>query len=303
MSRRCRICVVGSVNMDLTIRAARLPRPGETLAGRDFQIGPGGKGANQAVMAARLGAHVAMVAKVGTDAFGQRALANLQAEGIDTSHVLINAACPTGLAAILVDDAGQNSILVVPGANEHLRPEEVSLAAEVIRHADIVLCQLEIPLAATLTALRFAKSAGVRTLFNPAPAQALPEEVLRLTQIAVLNETELEFLTGATISSPQDAIAAGRSLLERGPESVVVTLGAAGAVFLHGATAVQEPAPAVKAVDTSGAGDAFIGALAVALARGVELHEGVRRANQVAALTVTRLGTQASFPSSEQLQI
>src|SRR5207237_10796204 len=191
-----RICVVGSANVDLTFRTPRLPAPGETLAGRSFHLGFGGKGANQAVMAARLGAHVALVGRVGHDLFGEQTARHLRGQGVDTAHLRADARHPTGVASIAVDDRAQNCILVVPGANAGLTPADVRQAADAIRAAAVVLCQLEVPVDAVLEAFRVARGAGVRTVLNPAPALPLPDELLRLTDLCVPNETEAEQLTG-----------------------------------------------------------------------------------------------------------
>jgi ribokinase len=295
-----RVCVVGSCNIDLTFRTARLPRPGETLAGRAFLLGFGGKGANQAVMAARLGAAVAMVGKVGRDVFGERALANFRDQGIDTTHVATDEQEATGTAAILVDDAANNCILVVPGANQGLGPADVRAAAAVIEAADVLLCQLEVPVETTLEAFRIARAGGVRTVFNPAPAAELPDELFRLTDLCVPNETEAEQLTGVSVSSVGAATEAGHALRRRGADRVVVTLGERGAVLVDAEGVGHIPAPAVRAVDPSGAGDALIGSLAVFLAEGLPLRAALLRANGVAALSVTRDGTQAAFPTREE---
>jgi ribokinase len=297
-----RVCVVGSSNIDLTFRAARLPRPGETLAGSGLQVGFGGKGANQAVMAARLGARVAMVGRVGRDVFGEHMLANYREQGIDTTFVAVDASRPSGAAAIVVDDAARNCILVVPGANGALTPADVTAAAPAIRGADVLLCQFEVPLEATLEAFRLARAAGVRTVLNPAPVVPPPVELLRLTDLCVPNETEIELLTGRTVASAEQADAATRALADCGPHAVILTLGERGALVLEAGTALTVPAPAVTAVDPTGAGDAFIGGLAVFSARGLALPEAARRACAVAALSVTRPGAQASFPSQPEAE-
>jgi ribokinase len=302
MNDRPRICVVGSSNVDLTFRTPRLPRPGETLTGTGFQLGFGGKGANQAVMAARLGAHVSLVSKIGRDAFGEQTAENYRAQGIDTRHVLTDEQRPTGLAAILVDDQARNCILIVPGANLGLTPEDVRTAATSIREADVLLCQLEVPVETTLEALRLAKAAGVRTVLNPAPAVPLPEEAFRLADLCVPNETELELLSGCAVADPAEAEVAARVLLGRGAGRVIVTLGERGALIADAGSAEHVLAVPVAAVDSTGAGDAFIGSLAVFLAEGRPLPEAVRRANAVAALSVTRPGTQTSFPLRAEVE-
>lgn len=296
-----RICVVGSSNLDLIFRTARLPRPGETLAGQSFQLGFGGKGANQAVMAARLGAQVTMVSRVGSDVFGEQTIHNYQQHGIDTSQVRSDAEQPTGTAAIVVEDSGQNCILLVSGANATLSPEDVRAAAGIIGQCGILLCQLEVPMETTLEAFRVARAAGVRTLLNPAPAAALSEELLRLTDLCIPNETEAEMLTGQRVTSPEEARTAAEMLRQRGAGAVVITLGAQGVVIVDESWE-HLPATPVRAVDASGAGDAFIGALAVSLLEGLPLRQAAQRAQQAAALSVTRPGTQASFPTRSEIE-
>jgi ribokinase len=296
-----RIAVVGSANVDLTFRTPRLPQPGETLAGHGFHLGFGGKGANQAVMAARLGASVALVARVGADAFGQEMLRHLGAEGLDLTHVQSDRQQPTGTAAIVVDDAARNCILVVAGANHALSPADVQQAAPVIRSAAFVLCQLEVPLPAIQETFRIARAAGVATVLNPAPAALLPDDLLALTDLCAPNETELEQLTGQRAGSLDEVGVAARMLLRRGAKAVAVTLGERGALLVEGDRATHVPAPAVRAVDPTGAGDAFIGSLAVFRAEGHPLPEAARRACAVAALTVTRPGAQSAFPSRAEV--
>jgi ribokinase len=290
------ICVVGSCNVDLTFRAARLPQSGETLHARSMQVGHGGKGANQAVMAARLGARVAMVGRVGRDAFGEQAMAHYRTEGIDTTHTRIDAEQSTGTAAILVDDQANNCILVVPGANGAVSSEDVRAAESVLASSGAVLCQLETPLDATLAAFRLARAHGVRTILNPAPVVELPDELLQLTDLCIPNETEAERLTGVVIRTLEDAEKAAAALRQRGPRTVLLTLGNRGA-WLQEESGQHIPSITVDAVDTTGAGDAFIGALAVFLNEGRSLSEAARRAAAVAALTVTRAGAQNSFPT------
>jgi ribokinase len=297
-----RICVVGSANVDLTFRAPQLPRPGETLAGTGFQIGCGGKGANQAVMAARLGGRVVMVGRVGRDIFGEQTLANFREQGIDTSGVLVDEKSPTGTAAIVVDDAAQNCIVVIAGANGRLSPADVRGAAATIRGADMLLCQLEVPLETTLEALRMAHAAGVRTILNPAPAQRLPAEVFPLTSLLVPNETEAETLTGVTVAGPGEGEAAARIMQGWGVPSVIITRGDQGVCLLESGRAEHLETVAVKAVDPTGAGDAFIGSLAVFWGRGLPLRQAAARASAVAALSVTRPGTQTAFPTLAEVE-
>jgi ribokinase len=301
-SSASRICVVGSSNMDLTFRMSRLPRPGETLAGHTFKLGFGGKGANQAVMARRLGARVSMVTRVGNDVFGEHTLQNYQKQGIDTTHVLRDKERGTGTAAILVDDKGQNCILIVLGANEALSPQDVRAAESVIRESSLVLCQLEVPLEATREAFLLARAAGVRTILNPAPAIPLPDELLRLSDICIPNESEAELLTGQRVTTPDEARAAATILQQRGAGAVLVTMGERGVVVAEDGWE-HIPATPVQALDASGAGDAFIGSLAVFLLEGIPLRQAARQANRVAALSVTRHGTQTSFPTRSEIPL
>lgn len=296
-----RITVVGSSNIDLLSRVPRLPKLGETLVGESFQLGYGGKGANQAVTAARLGAQVTMVTMVGRDVFGEGTLKNYREQGIDSTFVRFDETRASGVAPIFVDDAGRNFIVIIPGANDALSPEVVREASAAITGANIVICQLEVPIAATLEAFKIAKQANVFTILNPAPAAPLPDALLELTDILAPNETETELLTGRPVHSEEEAEVAARQLLERGPKTVIVTLGERGALVADGQTVRHAPGVKVKAVDSTGAGDAFIGSLATFLGEGIELEGAVRQANAVAALSVTQGGTQTSFPRREQV--
>jgi ribokinase len=291
-----RICVVGSSNIDLISRVPRLPMLGETLIGHSFHIGYGGKGANQAVMAAKLGAQVTMVTKVGRDVFGEGTLKNYAEQGIDTRHVLFDESLFSGVAPIFVDDAARNFIVIVPGANLGLLPADVHAARDVILAADLVVCQLEVPVETTLEAFRVAKTGRCRTVLNPAPAAELPDELLRLTDICAPNETETELLTRQPVRSIAEARAAAKVLLNRGPGVVILTLGERGALVVEGDQMEHVPGISVAAVDPTGAGDAFIGSLVVYLGEGLSLHDAVLRANAVAALSVMKVGTQVSFP-------
>lgn len=292
-----KICVVGSSNIDLISRVPHLPRLGETIVGHSFHMGFGGKGANQAVMAAKLRAQVTMVTKVGRDVFGENTLSNYRQQGVDTTHVLFDDERFSGVAPIFVDDNAQNFIVVVPGANMGLSPADARRAAPAIQAADVLICQLEVPVETTMEAFRIAKAAKVRTILNPAPAAPLPDDLLGLCDLCVPNETETESLTGRPVATVEDAAVAGRILLGRGPRVVIITLGARGALMLDGGEMRHIPSVKVNAVDPTGAGDAFIGSLAVFLAEGASPVEAVGRANAVAALSVTRIGTQVSFPS------
>ena len=297
MPTPAKICVVGSSNIDLISRVPRLPKLGETMTGHSFHLGYGGKGANQAVMAAKLGARVAMVTKLGRDVFGDDTLKNYQAHNIDTTFVLFDPDHASGVAPIFVDDHAQNFIVIIPGANAQLAPADARAASSAILSAEVVICQLEIPIATTLETFRIAKSGNVRTILNPAPAATLPDELLQLTDLCIPNETETELLTGASVQNLDDAKIAARKLLERGVGTVVLTLGDRGVLIVEKKSAEHLPSFKVNAVDPTGAGDAFIGGLAVFLAEGLVLRDAARRANAIAAQSVTQIGTQVSFPT------
>ena len=296
-----KIVVVGSANTDMMVQVVHLPLPGETVLGGKFVKARGGKGANQAVAAARLGAQVAFVARLGRDAFGQEAAAAYQADGINTDYVAWDDQAPSGVALIMVNEAGQNIIAVAPGANGRLAPNDVMAAERVIKEADGVLLQLEIPLETVWTAVKLARRYGVRVIVNPAPATQLPAELLKSVDILTPNEGEVTVLTGGYSTS--DALDAASLLYHHsGVQTLVVTLGAKGALVIDHGKKMTVPGFAVKPVDTTGAGDAFNAALAVALGRGEQLVEAVRYANAVGALTVTRLGAQSSLPTEEQVR-
>ena len=299
---RPKICVVGAANLDLISYVPRLPRMGETLHGTRFHMGYGGKGANQAVMAAKLGGDVAMVTKLGQDIFGENTLKNFQSWGINTQHVLFTDQAFSGVAPIAVDPDGHNAIIIVTGANDLLTPAEIEAARPVIAGAQIVVCQLEIPVETTLAALRIARQEGVTTIFNPAPARSsLPEELYQLSDIFCPNESETELLTGLPVSNEQEVQAAARALLRQGAGRVILTLGERGSLLVTAGESIQVPATPVKAVDSTGAGDAYVGSLAYFLARGKSLTEAMRRANHIAAISVQYSGTQTSFPAAADL--
>jgi ribokinase len=296
------IVVVGSSNTDMIIRLSRIPRPGETILGGRFLTAAGGKGANQAVGAARAGGKVAFIARVGKDVFGDQAVAGLRRDGIDVRKVFRDAAAPSGVALIFVAEDGENSIAVAGGANARLSSADVRQAGALIRSAAVLLAQLETPLAAVRTAAELAVRAGVPVILNPAPARALPDSLLRLISIITPNETEAELLTGIEITDEAAAAKASQALLLRGARAVILTLGARGAFLADGKRAQLVPGFRIKARDTTAAGDIFNGALAVALAEGQELPDAVRFANAAAALSVARLGAQPSAPTRLEIE-
>jgi ribokinase len=294
-----RIVVVGSINMDLVARVPHLPRPGETVHGRTFSQVPGGKGANQAVAAARLGAAVTMIGRVGDDAFGQQLIASLKAQGVQTQHLQETPNCPSGLALIGVEDSGQNAITVIGGANQRLTLVDVGMHSATIAAADALLVQLEVPLLTVLGAVHIAKQHGVLTILDPAPAPAspLPEQLYTVDLISP-NQSEAESLTGVAVATIADAARAAAVLHKRGVRLVVIKLGEQGALASQlGSKAIHVPAPQVRVVDTTAAGDAFTAALAVALVEGRSLADATRFACAAGSLATTRPGAQDAMPS------
>jgi ribokinase len=295
-----RIVVVGSVNVDMVVKGPRLPAPGETVVGGRFVMAGGGKGANQAVAAARLGARVALIAKVGRDIFGDQAIESFRRDGIDTAGVLRDPDQATGVALILVDSGGENLISVASGANYALTPEDISQAADRIAAADVLMLQLETPVDTVCRAAEIAAAAGVRVILNPAPAADLPDGLWPHVSCLTPNESEAERLTGLPVGDEAGARRAAEKLLAMGVGAVVVTLGARGALLVDGRGVSLVPSRAVEAVDATAAGDAFNGGLAWALASGMDLPAAVRQACLVGALSATRLGAQPSLPTYEE---
>jgi ribokinase len=295
MARTPRIAVVGSANTDLITFSDAFPRPGETLFGQNFDLGFGGKGANQAIAARLCGADVVMVARVGSDLFGEATIKNFASFGIDTTHVQVVQGVPTGVAPIFVEPSGQNRIIVVKGANDRLMAADVDAAAAQLRAVDTIIVQFEIPLETIYHTVRFARAHNIRCIVNPAPA--LPAELAQLAaaDYFIPNETEAELITGLAVHTVAEAGACAAALLQKGFRRVVLTLGARGSLLATAAGSRHVPPYQVTAVDTTGAGDAFIGSLAVFLAEGIAEQEAVARANLYAALSTTRVGTQKSF--------
>jgi len=302
MKAQPHIVVVGSANVDLTTITDQFPRPGETIFGREFHLGFGGKGANQAVAARLCGAQVSMVARLGDDLFGEASIRNFNDRGVDASHVTITPGVSSGVAPIFVDSAGQNRILVVKGANDRLLPADVDAASELLRGADCVVLQLEIPIETVYHTLRFTRRHGIRTILNPAPAQALDLAEVANADYVIPNETEAEALGGVPVTNIEDARVCAANLLAGGVRRVLITLGANGALCAGGEGSRHIPAHTVQAVDTTGAGDAFIGSFACFLASGYDEAEAIARANVYAALSTLSVGTQMSFVTLDQFQ-
>ncbi|AJY65955.1 ribokinase [Burkholderia glumae] len=298
-----RVAVVGSLNMDLVVRAPRLPKPGETLSGHGYAQAAGGKGGNQAVAAARLGARVAMLGRLGDDANGAALRAALEAEQIDCAALATSAGVPTGVALIVVDDASQNAIVIVAGGNGLVTPEDVAAHDAMIAAADVLVCQLETPLPAVRAALEAGRRHACSVVLNPAPALApLPDGWLPLVDWLIPNEIEAAALTGVAIATPADAELAARQLAQAGARNVIVTLGGQGVVARQADGSTRHyPAPKVEAVDTTAAGDTFIGGFAARLAAGETPDEAIRFALRAAALSVTRAGAQPSIPTLQEL--
>jgi ribokinase len=296
------ITVVGANMIDLIAYVPRFLNVGETLHGTEFVMGYGGKGANQAVMAAKLGTKVVMVTKVGEDVFGGGTTENFVKYGIDTTHVLSTSAAFSGVAPIAVVPEGLNEIVIVSGANNLLTNDEIQAASSEIAKSAYLVCQLEIDLHLTLKALQIAREMGTPTILNPAPAvSSLPDEIYGLTDIFCPNETETEILTGMKIDSVASAERAGKLLFERGVKTTLITLGEKGCLIVNSEVSIHIPAPKVKVVDTTGAGDAFVGSLAHFLALGLDLEQSATRAVKVASISVQNRGTQASFPELKDI--
>jgi len=295
MAKRPRIAVIGSANIDLTTFTSRFPKPGETIFGDSFDLGFGGKGANQAVAARLCGADVFMVARVGSDLFGPATIDNFGKMGIDATHVKQLPGVSSGVAPIFVEPNGQNRILVVKGANDRLMPADVDAAADMLTKADCIVLQFEIPLQTVYHTVRFARENGIRCIVNPAPAQPVDLKALEGLDYFVPNESEAETITGMPVRNLEDAHKCAEKLLTGGMKRVILTLGANGSL-LASREGMQHVVPfTVKSIDSTGAGDAFIGSFAVFLGEGLPELEAVRRANLYAGLSTTGVGTQKSF--------
>jgi ribokinase len=295
MAKRPRIAVVGSANIDLTTFAERFPKPGETIFGQSFNLGFGGKGANQAVAARLCGADVFMVARVGSDLFGPATIENFRKQGIDASYVKQVEGVSSGVAPIFVEPSGQNRILVVKGANDAIKPADVDAAADMLKSGDCIVLQFEIPIETVYYTVAFARKHGIRCILNPAPAQAVDMAALKELDYFVPNEHEAETITGAAVKTVDDASRCAAKLLAGGIRRAIITLGAHGALLAGREGSEHVAAFPVNCIDSTGAGDAFIGSFAVFLGEGIPEKEAVRRANLYAALSTTGIGTQKSF--------
>ena len=297
------IVVVGSLNMDLVVRIPQIPRPGETLLGGVFNTFPGGKGANQAVAAARLGAHVTMIGCVGGDAFGKEMRDTLIAEGIDTTHILVQEESATGVALIQVDENGQNSIAVASGANFQLTNADVEKAMQSIGDIDVLVMPLETPLETIYTAAKIASLRGAKVLLNPAPAQALDQDLLELVDVLLPNEHEVALMVGLPpLQSAADVRIAAEKLLSLGTRNLLVTMGGQGAILFDGKTELNISAYPIQAVDTTAAGDCFVGALAVGISEGKSIPLSAEFASAAAAISATRNGAQPSLPHRDEVE-
>jgi ribokinase len=297
-----RITVLGSINMDLVVRCAHLPIPGETIIAQSSAEIPGGKGANQAVAAARAGGEVTMIGRVGDDAFAGRLAANLRRENVNTANVIETDKCASGIAVVAVEESGENAIMVVPGANGRVTSEDVDATADIIRKSELLLLQLEIPLDAVLAAIAIATEAGVRVILDPAPMpSSLPEKTLNV-DIICPNQSEASAIVGRTVHTVEDALDCVSRLHDRGAKHVIVTLGGDGAVVSDGNSTEWIQPLKITPVDSTAAGDAFAGALAVRLAEGASLVEAARFASAAGAIAATRVGAQPAMATRSEIE-
>jgi ribokinase len=301
MMSKC-ITIVGSLNMDLIIQTERIPDPGETILGGKYHTAPGGKGANQAVAAARLGGQVAMAGRLGPDAFADELRQGLSAAGVDHKFIIRDDEAATGVAFIVVDDHGENSIVVASGANMRLTPADVESAEEVIANSSVLLLQLEVPLVTVNQAAQLAHKHNVPVVLNPAPAQNLSHQLLNQVNILIPNETETAILTGMPVSTMNEIRTAASAVHEMGPQTVIITLGWRGAFLSSTEESEFIPSFRVPVVDSTAAGDAFVGGFSVALTEGKSLADAVRWGNAAGALTTTKLGAQPSLPTRREVE-
>lgn len=297
-----KIIVIGSSNTDLSIKTARIPEPGETVLGGTFMMAYGGKGANQAVAAARLGGDVAFLTKVGDDMFGEQSRKHFIEEGLPEAHLLVEKGTPSGVALITIDEKGENCIVVAPGANNALTKEDVEAIREEIAQADYLLLQLETPMEVVEYAVELASACGTKAILNPAPAAPLSKKLLSQLYMITPNRTECQLLTGLEIHNEQEAAQGAQALLDAGVQNVVITLGSKGALIKNSEICTLVPACKVEAIDTVAAGDVFNGAFCVALSEGRSLEESARFAAKASAIAVTRMGAQTSIPYRREIE-
>jgi|TARA_Y100000310_G_scaffold296794_1_gene329350 ribokinase len=297
-----KIVVVGSINTDMIVKIPRIPKPGETILGGKFSTAAGGKGANQAVAAARVGGDVTFIARVGNDIFGKQALEGFESNNINTKYIKMDSTEPSGVALIFVDEKGENSIAVASGANSKLTPGDVTEAEEVIKSADVLLMQLETPMGSIKRIAKIAKEAGVKVILDPAPARPLDNALLSTLYIITPNESEAELLTDIPVTDFPSAEKAAFILLDRGVEVAIITMGSKGALIKTRELTKIVPGFKVNAVDSTAAGDVFNGSLVVAMAEGKTLEKTVQFANAAAALSVTKLGAQPSAPKRVEIE-
>ncbi|CAN5452014.1 ribokinase [soil metagenome] len=298
---KSKITVIGSSNTDMVIQTSKFPAPGETIIGGKFFMNPGGKGANQAVAAARLGGRVSLIAKVGDDIFGKQSMDNFEKEGIDTSCMATDKDYPSGVALITVDSKGENHIVVASGANAHLNPQDIDAAMHVLENSSFVLMQLEIPLATVEYVAKTCFQKNIQVILDPAPAQTLSETLLQNLYLVTPNKTEAEQLSGIKVNNRSEAEKAAEKIIEMGAKNVIITLGSEGALIKNMEMTKFIPAPIVEPIDSTAAGDIFNGALAVALSENYSLEEAVEFANKAASISVTRMGAQSSAPYKNEV--
>ena len=295
-----KICVIGSLNMDLVVNVENMPKKGQTLIGSDFKEVPGGKGANQAVAMARLGGDVTMIGKVGTDSFGQTLIDALKNDNVDTTYVHKENG-PTGVAMITVDKNAENAIVVAPGANFKVSKNDIDKNIEAIKESDIVVVQLETPLDTIKYTLKKAKEFGKYTILNPAPAVKLEDSIIENVDLLTPNETELEILSGVSINNEDDILDAAKTMIEKGVKELIVTLGSKGSLYINKDKSMFKKSYKVEAVDTTAAGDSYTGALSVAFSKNEDIETAMDFASIVGALCVTKEGAQSSLPTLEEV--
>lgn len=301
MSGKKNVVVIGSSNTDMIIKMTRIPKPGETVLGGKFFTAAGGKGANQAVAVARAGGNVTFIARLGDDPLGRQAVNGFIKDKINTDYILLDKTTPSGVALIFVAQDGENSIAVASGANANLSPSDILKAKTAIASADVLVMQLETPLETVKKAASIAAAKGVKVILNPAPGRALDKNILQYVSVLTPNESEAEILTGIRVANTETAVSAANTLMEKGVQTVIITMGSKGAFVASDSFTGLVEGFKVKAIDTTAAGDVFNGALAVALAEGRPLNDAVLFANAAAALSVTKLGAQPSAPARKDI--